>query len=284
MRANALALGLLVLVLGIVSAGLLGCGDDSGDADASTGDGGDGDGDDGTGGRMPLPTVDGGDGDGDGDGDAGAGEGVEGAPCGTAADCTSDLSCVVSGFNFGVCARPCAGDTDCGTELCASYSGLQVDAHCINVIREEFAYCGVAETSNCSNTLGLDCLYLPNLPIGVCVHFCDSGSSDGDGGVSETPVTDGGVAIPACEGPQTCIANIVEEGTDGIDGICGTYVNRGEPCGIQLGGFCKEEDLCGNANPEDPDSEDYRCFQDCSVADVCDEGTCTPYRDIAYCL
>jgi acyl-homoserine lactone acylase PvdQ len=38
------------------------------------------------------------------------------------------------------------------------------DGHCINIVTEEYAFCGVADTSKCGGTLS--CLYLPGEPIG----------------------------------------------------------------------------------------------------------------------
>jgi len=183
------------------------------------------------------------------------------------------LVCVASGFSFGVCARSCASDDGGGNELCVSYSGERADAHCINLINEEFAICGVAETSDCLEEAGLTCLYLPDLPIGVCSTLCMSGG-DTDGG---------GVPDPICDADQFCRGGIVNDNGSGIDGVCGTSAARGEPCGIFMGAFCGDGDVCAPDDPADEES-DFSCHQSCSQSgSTCDEGACVQFQRVFFC-
>lgn len=281
MRAKALAGGLTYLFLSILA---VGCGDDEGGSDGGAGEGGagaGGTGGDGTGGRPMLPSGGmGGTGGGSGDGGVVMGDGEEGFPCLTVADCGkapdgAQLACVESGFaNFGVCARSCASDDDCGEETCVSISGQAADAHCINLINEEFALCGVIETSTCAPEAGLTCLYLPDQPYGVCTTLCVSGGDDG------------GVADGTCDADQFCRGNIVSStAEDPRDGVCGVHAARGEECGIFLGSFCNEGDLCAPENPADIENTPFVCRQDCTESpDVCAEGTtCTMFQGSFFC-
>jgi hypothetical protein len=238
--------------------------------DGGSGQGGNGGA--GSGGRRPLPEVDSGLG---GDPDPEPGEGVEGSGCFSTADCMEDLACVDNIFNTGVCARPCESAEDCGTERCISYTGQAAAAHCVNVIRTEYEICGVGDTSICSTDLGLSCLYLPDLPIGICTRLCTAAGGEDDAGVP----------VDQCSADQSCIPDIVES-TDGLDdGVCGDFVERGVECGILNGQFCQDGDVCALEDPLDEES-DLRCFQDCSeIGAECDEGTCTDYRgEFAYCV
>lgn len=228
----------------------------------------------GSGGRTTLPTPDG------GTPDAGPGEGEEGFPCATVDDCGSAsdgerFACVsVGGFNFGFCARSCTSNTDCGSETCVSYTGLAQDAHCIDLVNTEFAECGAFFTSDCAEEAGLVCLYLPDVPYGVCSTLCTS--SDDDGGVTD----------PVCDAEQFCRGGIVSDPSgSGVDGICGLRAARGEECGIFMGSFCGEEDLC---TPNEPTNEDslFTCHQECTDdAEACAAGTtCTQFQGLFFCL
>lgn len=273
MRAKAFASSLAYVFIGVLA---LACGDDGDDADGGAANGGEGgesgQAGGGTGGRPPLPGVD------SGTPDAGPGDGEEGFPCLSVDDCglTDDgtqLACVSSGgFNFGVCARSCASDDDCGAELCVSYSGLRADAHCIDLVNEEFKECGVVFTSDCSEAAGLTCLYLPDQPFGVCSTLC--ASSDDDGGVPD----------PVCKDDQFCRGGIVSDNGSGIDGVCGMHAARGEECGIFMGAFCGEDDIC---TPNDVDDEEspFTCHQNCTQAgSTCETGTCTQFQGLFFCL
>ena len=274
MRATALAGGLFFLC-----ALAIGCGDDEGGSDG--GDAGDGAGSGGmggasggmggAGGRPPLPELDGGAGN-----DAAVGDLVEGAPCLTTAECEDGLACVESGFaNFGVCARSCASDDDCGGETCVSISGAPADAHCINLINEEFELCGVIDTSNCAPAAGLTCLYLPDVPYGVCTTLCSSGGDDA------------GAPNDACDADQFCRGGIVSTNQPGQeDGICGAHASRGETCGIFEGAFCDPGDVCAPASLPVTDDTEFVCRQDCTEdPDSCADGTtCTMHQGFFFCM
>ena len=98
--------------------------------------------------------------------------GQEGAPCDTAHKCLGKLNCVESIFTVGVCGRGCTTKTDCvkAGEACFTYSGMAKDGHCVNLVTDQYAFCGVADTSLCGGTLR--CLHLPDEPFGVCIDTC----------------------------------------------------------------------------------------------------------------
>jgi hypothetical protein len=281
MRAKALAGGLTCL---FVCALAVGCGDDGdGSKDGGAGDGAgaggaSGAGAGGSGGRDTLPDPDGGAGTG-GDGSVGQGEGEEGFPCAIDADCGLatggvQLECVESGFaNFGVCARPCAGATSCADdEVCLTLGGI--DPRCTNLITQEFAICGIIETSDCDEDAGLVCLYLPDVPYGACTTLCDSSGDE-----------DGGAPNEACDAEQFCRGDIVNAQGDPRDGVCGTHAARGEECGIFLGAFCNEGDICGPQTLPIGDDTLFVCLQDCSGMTNCDAGTtCTMVEGSMLCL
>jgi hypothetical protein len=279
MRANAVLCFVSCLCL---SVGAIGCGDDGDggkDAAVSGGTGGTGgDGGGGSGGRQVLPTPDGG--GNDRDAMVTPGEGIEGEPCDTPSDCGEGLSCIDSGFGFGICARACTGDSQCGAELCLSpLTGVATDSHCNNTVREPFTeFCGALDTAVCSTALNLRCLLLGDAPIGICATLCSSGGADA------------GVSEDTCEGDYECVAGIVQDNGDGIDGLCGSYVERGAECGVMMGTFCADEDLCTptdpNYMPQNGETTVFRCRQDCTDPMItCPDGTtCTPYRTIAFCL
>lgn len=278
MRRRALAAGLTYLVLCVLCVLAAACGDDEGGSDdggAATGAGAGGTaggGSGGTGGRQTLPDPDGG--SGVGGGDPVIGDGEEGQGCATPDDCGLvagvHLTCVNSG-GFGVCARGCETDGDCGTELCDSpYTGLAEDAHCIDLVNEEFAACGGITTSLCSSEAGLTCFLYSDVPAGVCMTQCIAAADDA------------GVVDTVCKSDQVCVASVVSGG-DGTEGVCGTTVGRGEPCGSELGKFCPAEDICAPDDPENMSSP-ITCHQTCARADdACDEGACLQVRTTFYC-
>ena len=177
----------------------------------------------------------------------------------------------VGGAPVGVCAAACEVDGDCDGGQCISYTGAAADAHCVNVVEEEYEVCGVADTSVCSEEL--TCLDFPDLPVGVCVSLC---AIDGAGG--DDAGVDGPPLVSECSGGQSCIEGILADPTAG-EGVCGMLVERGALCGLDIGLYCPEGDVCA---PEDPDDENSagRCFQDCSTGtgSECEEGTCVRSR------
>lgn len=220
-------------------------------------------------------------------GPSGAGE--EGAPCDSTHMCKGKLACVESIFTVGVCGRGCTTATDCMTdEVCFSYSGLQKDGHCVNLVKDEYAVCGVADTSVCDNNR--PCLYLQGEAIGVCVDTCalnGSSASGDDGGVGGA-----GAAPPPgavmCAGKETCVDGVLADGVAN-EGVCGTMAKRGEPCDSQKGIYCPPTDICAPKDPNDLTSEE-RCFQDCSATSTkCDTGKCLVVQNqgqplFAYCM
>jgi hypothetical protein len=264
----------------------MGCGDDEdGSKDGGAGDGageggtsGAGAGGGGSGGRG-LPNTGGTGGTGGGDASVEPGEAEEGFPCATDADCGlatggAQLECVESGFaNFGVCARPCMGADSCADdEVCLTLGGI--DPRCTNLIDEEFALCGIIETSDCDEEAGLVCLYLPEQPYGACTTLCDSA---GD--------TDGGAPNEACNADQFCRANTVDAQGGPLDGVCGMHAARGEECGIFLGAFCDPGDICGPQTLPITDDTLFVCLQDCSGMTNCAAGTtCTQVEGSMLCL
>jgi hypothetical protein len=233
--------------------------------------------------------------------------------------CLPKLKCVASIFTVGVCARGCKTDTDCGKgdEVCYSYSKQAKDGHCVNKVKDAYGLCGVADTSICDNR---SCLYLPNQPIGVCIDTCaldgspvagsdagtdagidggtdagiDGGAGDdagldtsGSSGSSGTKTPSGSTApegAVACGMAQSCVDNVLSAPMTN-EGVCGTVVARGEPCGIAHGIYCQEGDICAPEKPTDLRSK-LRCFQDCSAASSkCDKGKCLVVQGLfAYCM
>jgi hypothetical protein len=216
-----------------------------------------------------------------------SGPGEEGAPCDAMHKCNGKLNCVASIFqNLGVCARGCTKSTDCteAGEVCFSYSGAAADGHCVNKVTEEYGTCGVAETSVCDHR---SCLYLPDLPIGVCVDTCAlSSSASGDDAGAAGAVPDGAVM---CAAKESCIDGVLS-GPLPNEGICGVVVKRGDSCGIEKGIYCPSGDICAPKDPKDLNS-DPQCFQDCSDNNgaPCTSGKCVIVQDqgtdlFAYCM
>jgi hypothetical protein len=204
-----------------------------------------------------------------------AGERAEGEPCQSVADCEADLACVES-TRFRYCARPCASDNDCDRDICFSYTGAAADAHCVNLEREEYGDCGEAYTALCANDR--TCLTFPDLPIGICVDICGLGA-DADAGTSDA---DAGAGLAMCSSTQVCAEGVL---ADPMRGVCGTIVGRDEECGIDVGLFCQETDVCSRQGADDFDEVPV-CRQDCSDRQVCEgDTTCTDFRgQFAVCL
>lgn len=217
-----------------------------------------------------------------------SGPGAEGAACNATIKCTGKLSCVASifadsqGKAVGVCGRGCTTATDCKTdEVCFSYSGASKDGHCVNVVKDEYGICGVADTSVCDQTR--TCLYL-NEPIGVCVDTCalDGAGAGDDAGTGALP--DGAVM---CAGKETCVDGVISTPQKN-EGVCGIVAKRGETCGIEHGIYCPTTDICAPKDPKNP-SSGLVCFQDCSAANAkCDKGKCVTVQNgsdsFAYCM
>jgi hypothetical protein len=207
-------------------------------------------------------------------------EGEEGYPCNEAQPCNADLVCAatpfaINGRPVGVCGVPCDAVTDCNDgDQCITYSGAATDAHCVNTIDTQYELCGVADTSVCSEEL--TCLYFPDFPLGVCVSLCNTGGGDSDAGTSSATM---------CSDAQMCIEGVLADPEPG-EGVCGTLVGRGDECGLEMGRYCGDGDVCGPQDPND-DMSAQRCYQDCSQAgSTCPSGTtCTIVENrIAYCL
>jgi hypothetical protein len=221
----------------------------------------------------------------DGGGVGPSGPGAEGWLCQKQSDCDDALKCVASVFTVGVCARACSETDPCDAsdEVCYSYSGKDADLHCVNQVTEEYALCGVADTSICKER---SCLYAPDAPIGVCVDIC---STEGEVTPTDAGIDDGGLIVGApagfamCRAGESCIDGVLADpGND--EGVCGVEVARGKSCSVADGKYCKVGDVCA---PDDPSSDDalWTCHQDCSSGNACDEGRCTVIQNlIAYCL
>ena len=222
-------------------------------------------------------------------GDAGAGMGTEGFPCRAAGDCNSGLACVLnifvdqSGRDIGVCARSCENDPDCNTdEVCFGYTNASADRHCVNVVNDEYGLCGVGDTSICRSDRS--CLYFPDSAVGVCIDTCAvNGGDESDGGTEDA----GTSAIPQgavmCQSGETCIDGVLASPMDN-EGVCGTLVRRGGECGLEMGKYCDEGDICA---PEDPSdlSSTPRCFEDCTSSGTCESGDCViVQQQFGYCM
>jgi hypothetical protein len=268
-----------VLAVASLCSVIAGCGDDDGDDQTAAGRGATG----GGGGSGARDASVGGDGGGGSlprrDGGIAEEEGGEGWPCTATEPCNADLRCAatpfaINGRAVGVCAVACENSDECEGGECITYSGAAADAHCVDVIDEEYELCGVADTSICSTDL--TCLYFPDYPLGVCVALCSIGGGDEDAGAGQPSAT--------CSGQQTCIDGILADPAAN-EGVCGTLVDRGEECGLEIGLYCAQGDVCAPENPND-ESSAQRCYQDCSTADAeCETGTCRLVQGMyAYCL
>lgn len=211
----------------------------------------------------------------------------EGEPCMGASDCATGLRCagvpglmLSTGVPVGVCGKPCAMDDECGDgAVCYAYSDMDRDKHCVDVIEEDFALCGIAETSVCG--VNRVCLVFDTPVVGLCATLCQTGASDDDAGV---PSGEPGGA--GCASGQSCIGGVLADAMAG-EGICGKQVARGAECGIDLGvgDFCGPGDVCAPDDVNDAESP-VRCYQECSRAEPqCDTGTCAIIPNaFGYCL
>jgi hypothetical protein len=264
------------------------CGDDddSGkkdDADASTPAGGSG--------GLSGGGVDGGIGP-DAPGDEGWPCQFQKGECNTGFICVENIFADQNGQAIGVCARECKqGSTaDCRSgEMCFSYTGNDADAHCVNLVADEYGVCGVGDTSVCDKKRS--CLYFPNSPFGVCVDICsvaggeaDAGADD-DGGVSQQGTGGSGGSSDAvtCRSGETCVDGVLSDPMSS-EGVCGVVVERGGECGIDVGKYCNPGDICA---PEDPDDlmSTPRCFENCGDTGMCKQGQCiVVQQSFAYCM
>jgi hypothetical protein len=216
------------------------------------------------------------------------GDSEEGDPCMGASDCVTGLRCVavpeilLNGVPLGVCGKPCSMDAECGDAAsCYSYSGMDRDKHCVDVIDEDYALCGVADTSVCKPP-GKICLVDSELPvIGLCATLCTVGASDDDAGVPP-----GEPSGTGCTAGQTCVGGELTGGAPD-DGICGVRVARGGECGLDvgMGAFCAPEDICAPDNLDDAASA-VHCYQRCTrAAPQCDSGACIlASANLGYCI
>jgi hypothetical protein len=211
--------------------------------------------------------------------DGGVGTAIEGELCDATEQCVAGLRCVITAIGaqaVGICGRPCATDTECGTEACFSYTDDAADKHCVNYVRAAYGSCGVGHTARCADRT---CLYLPQSTVGLCVDLC-SISAD-DAGVDDEDAGVGASDVACADSENNCVTGLFASSEQGV---CGTYVERGEPCGLEQGIFCRDDSLCAPADPQDFNSE-FLCRQDCSSNGQCDTGECTDIQGtFAYCL
>lgn len=208
----------------------------------------------------------------------------ENSPCQLPEDCDEGLRCaatplLVNNTPVGVCAKPCAMDTECDEGVCISYTRQPRDGHCVNEVADDYALCGIADTSICA--ADMTCLYFPGEPVGVCVHVCSvDGSTDEDAGVPA-----GGPAPVACAAGMSCISDVLADSMPN-EGVCGMLAANGEECGIDVdfGQFCGDGSLCVPEALPNQDSTP-RCYQDCSMPGTqCQTGSCMPLQNnFAYC-
>jgi hypothetical protein len=219
-------------------------------------------------------------------GSSGAADVEEGSPCMGDADCVAGLRCAAipgllfNGVPVGVCGNPCMMDADCGDgSVCHSYSDMDRDKHCVEVIEEDYALCGIAETSVCK--MGSVCLVFDTPVAGVCATLCQAGAGDADAGMPT-----GEAGAEGCAAGQSCIGGVFEDAPP-EEGICGREVARGADCGIDIGvgDFCGMGDICAPDDLEDEASA-VRCYQACSRANPqCDTGACVLASNmIGYCI
>lgn len=224
--------------------------------------------------------------------------GDEGWPCQfMSGQCKSGFACVENIFAdqnqkaIGVCARHCQMDmmpSDCEDgEMCFSYTGNDADAHCVNLVADEYGVCGVGDTSVCDKKRS--CLYFPNSPFGVCVDICAVSASAGDAGAEDDAGVvvqqgSGGSNTVMCSGSETCVDGVLADATSG-EGVCGTVVDQGAECGIDVGKFCKTGDICAPEDPNDLMSSTPRCFENCGDTGMCKKGNCIVVQGaFAYCM
>jgi hypothetical protein len=190
---------------------------------------------------------------------------AEGAVCAATSDCDKGLRCIQASndsVSIGICARPCASREQCEAgEICYAYTTDPADAHCVNLVKETYAFCGVGETSRCDHHT---CLYFPSSTVGLCVDLC-SLSGDADAGTD-----DSGVALATCSGSETCIDGVVDSPTQGL---CGTSVAPGAKCGVQSGRFCTSGYGCTLDDPKVATGQRH-CREDCSDDGKCKTGSC----------
>lgn len=200
-----------------------------------------------------------------GGGAKGTGSGKEGVECETHADCMSGLSCLGADErleDLKVCARPCKMTSDCKDgERCYAETKKPEDAFCWNTESEALKPCGPAFTARCDETKKLGCLRIEDegsIAGGVCLEPCELKKTD------------------ACSDGFKCLDIIGQDES----GLCVHTVGRAEVCDEPKGEFCDPGNLCLS------DGESWRCYQDCSESDKCDDDKmCKALKDDqgAYC-
>jgi hypothetical protein len=186
-----------------------------------------------------------------GSGAKGTGSGKEGVECTAHADCGSGLSCLKADkldSDLKVCARPCRNDDGCeDDERCLAITGEPSEGFCWNTVSKALDLCGPAHTALCDEEKKLGCLRVENdegsVAGGVCLSPCELGKED------------------ACPDGFSCLDIIDEEDT----GLCARTIGRGDVCDEPKGEFCEPGNLCLS------DSSAWRCYQDCSESNRCDD-------------
>lgn len=239
------------LVLGCLVA-LSACGGDDDDKKDNTADAG---------------TPDGGKGPAAGGGAKGTGSGKEGVECEEHADCASGLSCLKADARVAdlkVCARPCTKTSECKDgERCWAATGEPEEALCWNTENEALKPCGPGFTALCDETKNLGCLRIEDegsIAGGVCLEPCELKKED------------------ACSDGFKCLDIIGQDES----GLCVHTVGRSEVCDEPKGEFCDLGNLCLSDGGGGP----WRCYQDCSETDKCDDDKqCKELQDDqgAYC-
>jgi hypothetical protein len=184
----------------------------------------------------------------------------EGTLCDRDDDCQAALRCRVADryadavgkqTQVSVCARACDPTSpSCEPdEVCASPTNDDSQALCFNLIPTLFDACGARDTSFCGPT-SYRCLALDasDVSMGICVQPC---------------------ALPGSKqitGPCPTDMSCRDELKDPNYGVCLRAAARGERCGLELGMSCADGDLCI------VNDDVARCYQDCSVSRVCDDG------------
>jgi hypothetical protein len=209
-------------------------------------------GDDDEGSPADAGAPDAGDASAAGSGGEGTGSGNEGSECESNDDCDTDLSCLQADrdqLDLRVCARPCQKHSECeDEEICDSATGEPSQGMCINVATEPLAPCGPAATAVCDPNENLGCLRIAvddSRSQGVCLQPC-SLSDD-----------------KSCPKDFTCLD--IRNSGDDDEGLCAHTVARDEVCDEVKGEFCEPGNLCLT------DSEGWRCYQDCTESNECDD-------------
>jgi hypothetical protein len=197
------------------------------------------------------------------------GSAKEGEACDTSSDCSSGLSCVISGIPQGtqilgaqVCARACTHDSDCMTaEFCQTITGKGDDLHCWNEVDEALQPCGPSTTSQCADNL--DCLLIGAdgaIPLGLCFNECTLPTRNNP---------DPGVVLDSCSSGLNCI----DAFGDPDVGLCAKGAALGDDCDLGMATVCSDSTaLCVG---DDPTSSAGVCFEDCTTSKMCSDSNKT---------